>query len=75
VQRFVASAPEVFELGKFCNLFIKLHFFSLKVTEFVGENTNFLGLKGIYILLVLSLRVASRCSPYCLTLKMNALRQ
>jgi hypothetical protein len=30
-------------LRKFCDLFVKLHFFSLKVTEFVGENTNFVG--------------------------------
>jgi hypothetical protein len=56
-------------------LFFRQIAFLFAKSKICGRKYEFLRRKGIFILLILSMRVANRSSPYCLTLKMKALRQ
>jgi hypothetical protein len=74
---FVLNAPEVFIMGGFCCFFVFFRqiAFLLAKSKICGRKYEFLGMKGIFILLILSMRVANRSNPSCLTPKMKALRQ
>jgi len=61
-------------VGKVLLFFRQIAFLFAK-SKICGRKYELLGRKGIFILLILSMRVANRNSPYCLTLKMKALRQ